>query len=374
MKKVLYIGRFGFPDTASGMRVFRMGKLMRKKGYDVEFLRYHAPADDPMYRQIEDFSYTQLHISDKTFADLWDLYTGINTCRKVMKYIAAHRPDIIILYNDLGYVTRRLIPYCRKNGIQLGADATEWYERRSWFGLEAHIARIVDCRIRKQDTKLNFIISISPYLTEYYRKQGCRVFQVAPLMDEIQSHIWPRYRYGDGSSLNIGYAGCPGAKDRLGELISAVAKLNASGIRVHLDLIGVDRAYVQKFLEPLGLQGNGIAAHGVLSHDQTIEILKKADFTTLFRENLRYAKAGFSTKFAESLSLGVPVICNAVGGADQLLVGSSAGILLPDGSCETILHTFQSILEYDDDFYKRSFCTAEELARKSFSYEAYLSL
>ena len=46
---------------------------------------------------------------------------------------------------------------------------------------------------------------------------------------------------------------------------------------------------------------------------------KIANFSCLFRNNARYAKAGFSTKVAESLSFGVPVLCNIVGGTDDII-------------------------------------------------------
>ena len=44
-------------------------------------------------------------------------------------------------------------------------------------------------------------------------------------------------------------------------------------------------SYIKKF---------GIICHGKLSHDETLKIVAKSDFSVLLRENKLYAKAGVS--------------------------------------------------------------------------------
>ena len=54
----------------------------------------------------------------------------------------------------------------------MGADVTEWYEisrSRKWDRI---VAKNVDYRIRKMDKKLDYILSISPYFTAYYKSIG----------------------------------------------------------------------------------------------------------------------------------------------------------------------------------------------------------
>jgi hypothetical protein len=62
---------------------------------------------------------------------------------------------------------------------------------------------------------------------------------------------------------------------------------------------------------------------GRIPRPQVLEELSKADFTVLMRsEEQRYAKAGFPTKFVESLATATPVIANST---------SDLGMYLKDG-------------------------------------------
>lgn len=373
-KEILYIGKFGFPENAAGIRVFRMGKLMQKSGFSVSFLRLFVPRNEPSQNEIEGLHYTQLFRHRSRLLNWADLLTGRITVFNVKNYLKHEKPDVVILYNDCGFLTKSLIKFCRKQKITLGADVTEWYEQNRSSFEEKFSAKMVDYRIRKLDKKLDFLIAISPFLAEYYRNQGPQIFEIPPLMDSVIFKSGERYRYEDGSRLNLSYAGSPGEKDQLLPLINAIEKINAFGIQVHLDLIGVDKNYVCEKLRSVNYESSGIIAYGRLPHEETLRILQRADYTVLFRENLRYAKAGFSTKFAESLSLGIPIICNSVGGADELLVDSNAGILLKDASEASIYNVIDRLLKKDDDYFKNASWAASALAQKKFLPDAYLKL
>ena len=68
--------------------------------------------------------------------------------------------------------------------------------------------------------------------------------------------------------------------------------------------------------------------------------MKNADFSFLFRYNKRYAKAGFSTKFVECMSFGVPMICNRIGGTDSIIEDNVDGFVLEnidDGNLDIFL-------------------------------------
>lgn len=375
-KKIIYIGTFGYPDTAAGMRVFNMGKLMRRQGYDVSFICVQKNRNFPRVQTIDEFQYIAFQLKGGLgkCLNILDLYTGIFTIQQVKRELEKLSPDVVILYNDAGHLTKALLKFCKQRKIILGADVTEWYEINRCSGFNRFVAKKVNDRICHLDQRLDFIIAISPFLMAYYLKQGCKVYEIPPLVDKVEAHSLPRFRYADGSRLNIAYAGSPGQKDNLGALIKSIYELNKNKVQIHLDLIGVNKEYViTQMQDPnFDYDNSGIIAYGRLSHERTLQILRHADFTTLFRENLRYAKAGFSTKFAESLSLGIPVICNEVGGADQLLSGTHAGIVLPDGDERTITNTLKKLLSESDDFFIKAFSDALELATKYFLIDSYL--
>ena len=106
-----------------------------------------------------------------------------------------------------------------------------------------------------------------------------------------------------------------------------------------MDLIGVTLEQVENVTGEVCWQKYGIDIHGRVSNSIAKKIIQKADFSFLLRENKQYAKAGFSTKFAESMCLGVPVICTKVGGADSVITHMYDGICLDNNDILTIEKT-----------------------------------
>ncbi len=70
----------------------------------------------------------------------------------------------------------------------------------------------------------------------------------------------------------------------------------------------------------------GITAYGRVPHEECVKVIEKADFSILFRGESSVRKSRFFTKLSESLSLGIPVLCNAVGGADEIIKDGFNGI------------------------------------------------
>ena len=97
------------------------------------------------------------------------------------------------------------------------------------------------------------------------------------------------------------------------------------------------------------LEQTGIFAHGRVLRDKALEIVKKSDFGILFRHNKRYAKAGFSTKFAECMSLGVPMLCNAIGGCDSMIKNGHNGFLTKTSDMNEILEVLEQILSMPEE-------------------------
>ena len=79
---------------------------------------------------------------------------------------------MVILYNPTSRMANRVRQLCKKRKISVVVDVTEWYEVSHQKKAEKVVAVSVDKRIRKIDKKMDGIISISPYLTNYYEKTG----------------------------------------------------------------------------------------------------------------------------------------------------------------------------------------------------------
>lgn len=163
-----------------------------------------------------------------------------------------------------------------------------------------------------------------------------------------------------------------GSKDIIDPIIeNLLFNFNKDKIQFILNLVGITDKELNLKFGIRDWKSIGINALGRLSHDETEKIVSKSDFSILLRQNKRYAKAGFSTKFAESMSNGIPVICTKVGGADVLVEHMKNGILIENNDNETIENIFKSILQLSNKEITTMKENAYESALKYFDYKAY---
>ncbi len=346
MAKVLYIGWFGLPETASGIRVFQIAKLLREFGNDVSFLCLNQPgAKEDRKTQYGGFQYIQKRQQNSLAKNVVNIFFGGYDFKDIKEVIKAEKPDTIIVYNEKERLTSRIVSFCHGCGITVGADVTEWYEISRSKKWDRVVAKNVDYRIRKMDERLDYIISISPYLTTYYKSIGCKnVIEIPPIMDCIETAINPTVH----RIRHVVYAGSPAQKDLILPFLDAVAKRNENQVDIIADIVGVSNEQIMSLMHITHPEQKGIVAYGRVPHEKSLEIVKIADFSVLFRENLRYAKAGFSTKLSESLSLGIPVLCNSVGGADEIIQDGQNGIKIDGYDTETIIDAINRIISLSD--------------------------
>ena len=377
MRKILYISHSGLPTDAAGVRTFNIGAILEDAGCSVHYISLERstaairargfepaePADFPFLIEGEDhyrigdkvFSYlpSAPEAHGKLFAvsEILELVTARRAFRRIVEYCDREQPEAIILYNDTYSLTRRLIPFCKKRGVRLYADVTEWYE----LSLAQKLASRIKCflceqRLRHLDRRLDGVIAISDYLYRFYTERGARVMWLPPLMEmEIKSEARRHSYYPDRSTVNFVYAGAPGGKDILLPFVRAVQSVNRDGVRVRFDIVGISPSYFEKAegVSP-ELETLGIFAHGRLPRERTIDIVERADFGVLLRHGLRYARAGFSTKFAEAMCLGTPMLCNPIGGCDTLITDGENGLLVDRPDEAALVKLLERVLEMGD--------------------------
>lgn len=346
MSNILYIGWFGLPETAAGIRVFQIAKLLRESGNNVAFLCLSQPGlKENQEIQYDGFKYIRKRQFESRVKNVVNIFCGVYDLKVIKEIIEIEKPDTVIVYNDKERLTSQIVSFCHKRGISVGADVTEWYEisrSRKWDRI---VAKNVDYRIRKMDKKPDYILSISPYFTAYYKSIGCKnVIEIPPIMDCIETAINPTVR----RVRHAVYAGSPAQKDLILPFLDAVAKRNEKQVDIIADIVGVSNEQVMALMKISDPEQKGIIAYGRIPHEKCIEIVKMADFSVLLRENLRYAKAGFSTKLSESLSLGVPVLCNSVGGADEIIQDGQNGIKVEGCNTNTIIAALDRIISLSD--------------------------
>ena len=376
MNKILYISRAGLPIDAAGLRTFHIGSILEDLGYGVHYLanrritkrelqsgyetliaskenmldesEHHFKIDNKIY------SYLPVQRSGKLYSllEIAELVTAEKAYKRVKEYCKRETPSAIFLYNETYSLTNKLLTYCRKNNIKLFADITEWYERdKNKNFAEKLVVDLTEKRIIKLDHTLDGIIAISNYFEDYYKSKGANVVRIPPLMEIEKNLEIKKHEYYEGKSvLNFVYAGSPGGKDILIPFVKALQTVNKDGIKARLDVVGIDEKYFEKFdCVDKNLIDTGIVAHGRLSHDDTVEIVRKADFGILFRHDKRYAKAGFSTKLVECMSVGVPMICNKIGGCDLCIEHLVNGVLTETAEADELLRMLEDLTSMNID-------------------------
>ena len=338
MKKILYVGQIAIEGSASCTHVRNRARFFNNIGYEVYGLSECPKNECDKVEDTDFLKYVYMkpfHGKGKVRGAGWiaDQFLGIHTYNEIIRALKFISPDIIILYelNSI-VVEERIRAYCEKHNIRLIIEVTEWMEVENRKEITTRgIVWQKDIQKRYIDKRCGNIIAISEFLYEHYRNQGCNVIRLPPLVYDFADKDQV-FRDRDAVKLRqvkLVFAGTTDFKDYLEPMLKAIRKINNNEIKIIFDVVGPSPDAIERMLECSNLTQCGINCYGRLSHENTLSIVRKADFSVLMRENKRYAKAGVSTKFVEAMSLAVPSICTAVGGTDAFVTDAFPNIIAP---------------------------------------------
>lgn len=369
---ILYIGGFELPDkNAAAHRVLNNAKIMRELGYEVVFLSVdkNLPFNSSLMdtkKEIEGFTSWFIPYPDSNTQ--WVHY--LSTVKDFIA-VAAQCPNLkaVICYNYQAIALVRIMKYCRRNNIKVMADCTEWYSTKG-SSLDYKILKGLDSfwRMRFIHKRLDGLMVISKYLESYYSKNK-NLIRIPPLVD-LGEEKWRSLPGNEVEPIKFVYAGSPGGrkKDKLDLLIKAFYELD-SYYDFLFTIVGISREkhlqYYGEQASMLDVLGTKVVFLGRLSHIESLEQVKGADFTIFMREDTRVNNAGFPTKFAESISCGVPVITNKTSNLSDYLRDGENGFWLE----RNIAATLQRILTLESSQLQ---VMKQRVERSSFDYHAYL--
>lgn len=364
--KILYTGAFRFPDLdAAATRVQLVGKCLGSSEYDIEYLSWEA-GDPSEIKEYSGFKYRNIgefRVKDVNF--LFRILGFLFIGRKTLKWLFLNKKfrdvNVFILYNPPSFFAFFMLVFSKIYGFKIVLDSTEWYESEHLPGGKYGIAAFENyIRMSFVYKMFRNVICISDYLYEYYSNRPCVNLVFLPALSDFCSD-----RYGSfvNSKISIVYAGNPGKKDKLKDVVLSLPELNSFfDFEVVLDLYGPTYTYLEEILtdDELDLTSKYFNCFGRVSQDKVIEAYSKASFSLLLRESKRYALAGFPTKVVESWASGVPVITNAVGCLKNYCTKDNSIIVGED----VIFDVKNALKGYDFNTYmnmrEASFLTAKE--------------
>lgn len=383
MKKILYIGQIAIEGSASCTHVRNRARFFNNIGYEVYGLS-ECPKNE--CDKVEDTNFLKyvymkpFHGKGKVRGAGWiaDQFLGIHTYNEIIRALKFISPDIIILYelNSI-VVEERIRAYCKKHNIRLIIEVTEWMEVENRKEIATRgIVWQKDIQKRYIDKRCGNIIAISEFLYEHYRNQGCNVIKLPPLVYDFadKDQIFRDRDVVKLHQVKLVFAGTTDFKDYLEPMLKAIRKINNNEIKIIFDVVGPSPDAIESMLECSSPTQYGINCYGRLSHENTLSIVRKADFSVLMRENKRYAKAGVSTKFVEAMSLAVPSICTAVGGTDAFVSDGVDGILIKDNSVHEVLDKLVQIVNMDSSKILQMKLNALNTAKQVFSEGQYYNV
>lgn len=324
-KKIIYIGGFEMPDgNAAAQRVLSIAKTLPTV-FSIRFLG--LTHTDKYYGKADGFEYNNLPypITKKEWL------SHLSGSREI-EYIRNEIPDVVIAYNFPAFGLWRLLHYCRRRGIILIADITEWYHPHNvlkWLDTE--------WRMKVLHKRLDGLIVISNYLASYYSKQ--KIIKIPPTVD-MQSALWCSCDSAvNNDIITLLYVGSPGRgdKDKLDLVIDAIKPYP----RLQLKIVGITATQYKQLYQRHEIASNVVFV-GRLSHEEAVVELKKADFSIFFREPTRVNNAGFPTKYAEAAAAGIPVITNSFSDLSSIVVKGKNGFIA-DNTLESIGDTIKLV-------------------------------
>lgn len=315
---------------ASFIYVDNLRKILIENGYYVDIL-------DKNREEYVQFSESIIPVNkiENEFEDYF-FYS------KIKKYIST-KYDLILLYNFSSYESLRIMRFCKKNSIKIGAISTEWKDWHSDNFFKS-LTRGIDIftRMRIINKLMDCNICCSKYFMEYYKSHN--PFYIPTLTENGVGISYKKIKY----PLNLIYIGIPTKhKENLSIFIKAL--ISSSLIKKsRFDLYGLtkqDFYYIFKDFEDCLDKYTNIVFHGVVSQGQIKEALASADFSIIYREKNRANCAGFPTKMGTSLSNGVPVLATSVGDVSSFISDGYNGYILPN-DYQNLLYFLNHIGEY----------------------------
>lgn len=345
-KTILYVGGFELPDkNAAAHRVLNNAKALRELGYTVRFLGISHTETQITKGNVQGFEYWSLPYP-KGIKEWMRYLSDISVLRGLLEEDTSVAG--VVFYNYPAACLFKALRYCKRHGLFTVADVTEWYladKHNPVF----YVLKTLDTswRMRWLHKKADGIIGISAYLCHYYRRHK-HVVQIPPLVDLDEAKWASEPTCATGEMINLIYAGSTSdVKDDLPTVLESLYPFRG---KLRLDIVGVEEAAVENRLEEQMLfKGGHVTFHGRLSHKECVEKIQASDFQIFVRPDNLVTKAGFPTKFPESLACGTPIITNASSNITDYLEEGKTGYLVRAVTNEEIGRVLQTIASLSRD-------------------------
>lgn len=368
MNKALYLGGFEMPDgNAAAQRVVGIAKILDVLGYKVHFAGLSRKIEAPESGLIDNFSYTNYSYPHSTIAWLKYLSGYDYSINEIKK----QNPNLVILYNHPALAIEKIARFCHENGIKIIADVTEWYEAHGNPVFRYIKSYDINRRMYRSHLKVDGLICISSYLANYYDQLGIKNVEIPALVD-LEQEKWHRNVESHQDEIRFIYAGSPGHfKDRLDLILYAfdevLSKLNKN---VRFDIVGITKEQYEQTWNDKTVRSY-VNFNGRRPHKEVIKKLLEADFQIFLRPDTLPNRAGFPTKFTETISSGTLPVTNLSSNLEQYLTDGQNGFVIKGLELSSIATTIEHALSLDSEEINKM---KKNIDKQTFDYRRYIGI
>lgn len=377
MKKAIIITENNYPEGDAGaVRQHAFAKMLSEMDYDVLVIGYGKPTKGnvEIYDGIKYISFRE-NSNNKAFRICNRMMFG----NKFYKYIIKNylELDLLFVVDLMPNAFKKIIKLKKKYNCTLIHDSVEWYSKEEFkFGKYDIAYKRKDFTNTKVINENWNVIAISTYLKKHFQKLANKTIRIPVIMDIKKIDF--RIKVKSNDKIVFSYAGGPGKKDFLREIINGFALLNSNELKkIEINIIGVNKQQLINLCEvdekAIDALGTCLKIHGRVERSKAVDYIKNSDYSLLIRdENLRYAKAGFPTKIVESLACGTPPLCNYSSDLELYLEDKKNSIIANGHTSRDVYEAVKKALlitnENDRSLMREN---SRKLALSSFDYSVY---
>lgn len=374
MKNALILTYNRFPNGDAGsLRQESFAKLLENIGYTVTVIGMGTYTGNNIKKY---HSTSYLSFRNKRNNLLSRVDNVFSYKNKLKQYLQSRKSVDLIMVVDIPIPSLLFIKkYSKKNSITLIHDSVEWYSPEQFKSGKLSLPYILKDIYNRKAIDANFkVISISSFLDNHFKLREIPSTIIPVIMDANSiGHI----KNIEEGFVNFLYAGSPGKKDYIDEIIRGFCLLSKSELsKINIRLIGITREQLLKIGisdELLDYLDSSLEIMGRVSRDEVLEYLEITDFTILLRpHDSRYANAGFPTKVVESLMTGTPVICNITSDLGDYIIDMNNGIIVDDCSANSFAISLLKAIRLNVSERKQMQQNSRKTAEMYFDYKKYV--
>jgi len=357
MRYIIYIGVIQMPDkNAAAQRANAFSSIIRENGYSpiVIGLSLDRSAKQDIWETKNDYKgctyYSMKYPSSskewlKTICSIYEI-------KKIIKMYGVENVEAIIAMDYYSIALLKLMYFCKKNEIKFIIDAVDWFAKSN-DPFPRNIVKNVDTFLRMHwiNKKTHFMITISRYLHDYYKKWVPNIVEIPG----IAVHNKPkRAQYKCKESIRtLAFVGSPGKKcekEKIDWIIKSVCELNKDKVRLKFHIAGIDKDTLflnRKDIASLQKFDDSVICYGRIAHSECLNLVSACDFSVIVRENNLLSNAGFPTKLGESYKCGTPVLVTPTSNICEY-IPPSHGIIAANCSEIAVRSALQKISEMTD--------------------------